>query len=329
MEYVQDVQFLKYESVRLDTFHCWSITCPIRPKELSRQGFYFSGENDAVTCIFCKGQLNTWMAGDVVSIEHSKWYPNCPFVEGKECGNVPMLDINVKYAPYIMFYDRMESFRSWHTAKNLTPDRMASAGFFQINPFDHVKCFSCGVRLNKWLPDNDPWEEHRKFSPDCPFVRERYGCYLGPDVMEQLTAFESLRINPRDIPVSVPQQETGYDVLPERNNFVDPQRNSDSDLLHTFAATASRSAPNFSSPSKTGIGKEFLENLDELGPEELKQIILEQEDERLCKICFERKQKVIFQPCNHMVCCAECGEQQRLCPICRRRIDKVNVIFFS
>lgn len=49
-------------------------------------------------------------------------------------------------------------------------------------PFDHVKCFSCGIRLNKWLPENDPWEEHKKYSPNCPFLLERYKYYLGNDV---------------------------------------------------------------------------------------------------------------------------------------------------
>lgn len=335
MEFINDVRQLKIESVRLDTFHCWSIMCPVRPEELARQGFYFTGTDDSVKCFCCHGQLNTWTAGDVVSTEHSKWYPDCPFIQGKYCGNVPMMRTHIKHPPYIMFYDRMESFREWHTANNLSADRMASAGFFQIAPFDHVKCFSCGIRLNKWLPENDPWEEHKKYSPNCPFLLERYKYYLGNDTTSEIVSFENLHIGNSENSKMVSQEETQFhfpqqETVPFQQDS--PQPHNNDYILHAFAMVGHEPEPLQSSATlqpKAEASKERLDNLDMLGPEELKQIILEQEDERLCKICFERKLNIIFIPCNHMVCCTECGKQQQLCPICRRKIETVNQIYFS
>ena len=35
---------------------------------------------------------------------------------------------------------------------------------------DHVKCFFCDGGLRNWEPQDDPWQEHVKWFPRCPFV---------------------------------------------------------------------------------------------------------------------------------------------------------------
>ena len=43
--------------------------------------------------------------------------------------------------------------------------------FFYSGFGDIVICAFCGLSLNKWLPNDDPITEHRKFNQDCKFVR--------------------------------------------------------------------------------------------------------------------------------------------------------------
>ncbi|XP_056363699.1 baculoviral IAP repeat-containing protein 7 [Oenanthe melanoleuca] len=43
--------------------------------------------------------------------------------------------------------------------------------------------------------------------------------------------------------------------------------------------------------------------------------------ERMCKVCMDRDVSVVFVPCGHLVACAECALNLRLCPICRAVIQ--------
>eukprot|EP01065_Artemidia_motanka_P022760 TRINITY_DN26959_c0_g1_i1.p1 TRINITY_DN26959_c0_g1~~TRINITY_DN26959_c0_g1_i1.p1 ORF type:complete len:251 (+),score=49.51 TRINITY_DN26959_c0_g1_i1:78-755(+) len=53
---------------------------------------------------------------------------------------------------------------------------LAAAGFYH-NPVpgnsDRCTCFCCGVSLLRWESDDDPWREHKRHSPSCPFVASR------------------------------------------------------------------------------------------------------------------------------------------------------------
>ncbi|XP_014785152.1 baculoviral IAP repeat-containing protein 7-B isoform X2 [Octopus bimaculoides] len=180
MEYINDPSYLKIESVRLDTFHTWPLNGAVSREEVARQGFYYTGHKDAVACVFCRGHLEKWVQTDVVSTEHSKWFPDCPFVQGRECGNVPRQNTNPKIPAYTFFYDRLDSFsNTWSKDDNISADKMASAGFFYIGPSDRVQCFNCGLKLDQWEATDNAWDEHKKYKRDqCSFVKERHNCYL-------------------------------------------------------------------------------------------------------------------------------------------------------
>ncbi|AWP09667.1 putative baculoviral IAP repeat-containing protein 5.1-A-like [Scophthalmus maximus] len=50
---------------------------------------------------------------------------------------------------------------------------MASAGFVHCpseNEPDVACCFFCLIELEGWEPDDDPWTEHVKRSPNCGFL---------------------------------------------------------------------------------------------------------------------------------------------------------------
>lgn len=54
---------------------------------------------------------------------------------------------------------------------------MAQAGFYhQPNAAgdDRAMCFTCNVCLVCWEPTDEPWSEHERHSPVCPFVKGEY-----------------------------------------------------------------------------------------------------------------------------------------------------------
>lgn len=55
-----------------------------------------------------------------------------------------------------------------------SPENLAKAGFFYTgrkSTDDSVRCFVCFKELFGWSEDDDPFDEHRKHSENCEFVR--------------------------------------------------------------------------------------------------------------------------------------------------------------
>ena len=40
---------------------------------------------------------------------------------------------------------------------------------------DQVRCFTCDGGLRRWDPEDDPWTEHCRWFPNCPFARKIKG----------------------------------------------------------------------------------------------------------------------------------------------------------
>ena len=40
---------------------------------------------------------------------------------------------------------------------------------------DRCKCFHCGGELYDWEPEDDPFEEHAKWFPQCGYLRQKKG----------------------------------------------------------------------------------------------------------------------------------------------------------
>lgn len=71
------------------------------------------------------------------------------------------------------------------------------------------------------------------------------------------------------------------------------------------------------------------ENLDELPVAEIKKIVRDLEDSRICQVCMDEEVATAFCPCGHVVCCVECSVMCRECPICRSQITYAQRVFFS
>lgn len=54
---------------------------------------------------------------------------------------------------------------------------MSQAGFYHqpgSTGDDRAMCFTCNVCLVCWEPTDEPWSEHERHSPTCPFVKGEY-----------------------------------------------------------------------------------------------------------------------------------------------------------
>jgi baculoviral IAP repeat-containing protein 6 len=74
---------------------------------------------------------------------------------------------------------RRETFSHWPHMdyKWALPDQMAQAGFYHqpnASGDDRAMCFTCTVCLVCWERTDEPWSEHERHSPNCPFVMGEY-----------------------------------------------------------------------------------------------------------------------------------------------------------
>ena len=83
-----DFEQLRHEDVRLGTFTNWPPRAHVRPDDLARAGFFYTGTDDRVRCAFCRDHLRDWVPGDIPAEEHRKHFPDCPFVRNVDVGNV-------------------------------------------------------------------------------------------------------------------------------------------------------------------------------------------------------------------------------------------------
>ena len=82
---------LKYELARLETFSDWPPHLSwLNPADLAANGFYYLKKKDLCACVFCRLIVGKWETGDTPSGEHRRHMPQCPFINGKAVGNIPM-----------------------------------------------------------------------------------------------------------------------------------------------------------------------------------------------------------------------------------------------
>lgn len=182
-------------------------------------------------CAFCRGSISRWEPTDQPSAEHRRLHPRCPFVLGRDVGNIanpsdtttdsrPITNHliaetsavqneavvgsysgpleQLKYPQYSQLSDRINSFTGRTLPQGQSANRLAEAGWFHVGPGDKVRCFQCGGNLRDWEPGDDAWEEHRRWYKDCPHLKTQP---LPAKPRIQATTSEAVRyrIEPREI----------------------------------------------------------------------------------------------------------------------------------
>ena len=172
---------MKFERERLNTYWNWPASSCQMPSALARAGFFYTGESDRVKCAFCRGVLKKWVPSDEPTSAHSSHFPRCPFVRGEDVENNPL-----EFPQYsaetptnnpedmTIENNRLKSFSAWPSGLEQTPDSLARAGFYHLGNAqkpDRVKCAYCRGRLFDWEAGDDPWMEHARNFPMCPYIK--------------------------------------------------------------------------------------------------------------------------------------------------------------
>ena len=55
--------------------------------------------------------------------------------------------------------------------------------------------------------------------------------------------------------------------------------------------------------------------------ETLKETVARNEEQKLCKICMDQQISMVFLPCGHLICCDQCAQTLKVCPMCRKQIE--------
>ena len=101
---LQQLQDMKLESKRLESFTNWPTIAYVRPENLSKAGLYYLGIADRVKCAFCNGILRNWIAGDDPIDVHLKYFPKCAFLKDtRAAGNVSIEEekVNIQQASQV------------------------------------------------------------------------------------------------------------------------------------------------------------------------------------------------------------------------------------
>lgn len=150
--------------------------------DLAKAGFFYqpAAGKDNVECFMCARQLDGWEADDDPLQEHLKHGSDCAWAllmsieqEG-EYDDTTMEDPTGEHIADA----RRNTFESigWpHESKKgwvCKIDKMVEAGWYfapTTECEDYTSCVYCKLSLDGWEPKDDPFEEHYRRSPNCPF----------------------------------------------------------------------------------------------------------------------------------------------------------------
>ncbi|XP_054287515.1 baculoviral IAP repeat-containing protein 7-A-like [Macrosteles quadrilineatus] len=121
----------------------------------------------------------------------------------------------IKHPEYSKENDRINSYIHARTRSFVSECRieLAEAGFFYAGKKDQTICFYCGGGLHHWQDIDDPWEEHAKWFPKCPFVL----VHKGQDFVNEMrsrterNALQKKRIPTNNIAVPPPIEESNIE----------------------------------------------------------------------------------------------------------------------
>ncbi|XP_014613191.1 PREDICTED: baculoviral IAP repeat-containing protein 7-B-like [Polistes canadensis] len=78
----------------------------------------------------------------------------------------------VDNAGYRFESERLKSFCNWPVSY-VKPEKLAEAGFYYLGEGDRVKCFECNIEICQWAENDDPMEDHERWSNRCRFIKKQ------------------------------------------------------------------------------------------------------------------------------------------------------------
>ncbi|XP_021348453.1 baculoviral IAP repeat-containing protein 2-like [Mizuhopecten yessoensis] len=260
--------------------------------------------------------------------------------------------VSPKYQQFSVLATRLTSYRHWPQHLKQRPEDLAKAGLFYEETNDYVRCFHCAGGLREWEPEDDPFYEHARWFPFCPFMRlikgDKFimGVQSGtikPTVIQpvdKLKSEQSKELNLFDHPAVLSIMEMGYSktILTKAITIYRKR--------HGMELSADKLLPVVWEIEETNIdiiqGEDNVINEQtndngsgDIGDimgldtsvesalkviDELIEANRELREQKRCKVCLDEEASIVFLPCGHLVTCPMCASALRKCPVCRTYI---------
>lgn len=257
----------------------------------------------------------------------------------------------------------MKSFAKWPATPLQKPEDLANAGLFYTGTTDLCRCFTCDGGLQRWDVDDDPWIEHARWFPQCPYVRQIKGQeYI--NMVQQAAAqaraeeedpavihpppggrqgrgpieqgIENLRLEDTEPLNNLEAQRVvgmGYSnravlqAIEEFNRQGDRNEYTSADLVRILTERQDRGeALPPDSPTQSFSASAGILPTENLDPEEENRLL---RGILKCMQCEVNDTNILFLPCTHHRLCEECAENVVVCPVCGRQIDDKIRTFMS
>ncbi|KAL3882888.1 hypothetical protein ACJMK2_029190 [Sinanodonta woodiana] len=204
-----------------------------------------------------------------------------------------------KYPQYAVKNMRINSFQGWPAELRQRPEEMAECGFYYAGFNDCVHCFFCGVELQQWMSEDDPWIEHARWSISCVYVLKMKG-----------KEFVSLI----KLATEVAEREE-----PTRNNSGGNHASQDrkKEAAPTVVIQEGHTTKGNTKSEQSQKDRQKMKRHRAL------------RGATLCKFCRANTISVVFLPCGHFVTCPDCAPAMTKCPICGTLIEGRKQIFYQ
>lgn len=277
------------ESVRLISFHeCQSPY--IRPGLLAEGGFFSIGRF-GVRCAFCGIEFIDWAEEEILS-DHVKYSPSCPVLKKVASGNVP---INQQHSDITAQTNNTENTVDFE-------ESLAARRHLFVRDDLNVRPDTTNpiVRTKKTVS--------RKLCEVCNKHINKTNWWKHVKTTRHLLAVAA-------VPVAV---------------FAEPS---------TSIATPTTLEPNTSAlPSlhmniATQTTDKNDNNVNVLEGEKVNPInggavgLADEENTRMCKVCYSNELYILFLPCRHIMACESCARCLKTCGICCQKIEQTMRVF--
>ncbi|KAH3736359.1 hypothetical protein DPMN_042922 [Dreissena polymorpha] len=367
-------KYPRYAAVedRTASFRNWPRTRPTIPA-LCQSGFFCTGNDDLVRCFCCGIGLKDFSDTDDPLQEHVRHSRNCAYLivllggqDGMERyhrslpthdpeeirrqqrlrynsqQSVPATGYRARHERLRSLQSRLDTFTNWPSHVTQRPQELAEAGLYYTGIDDHCRCFACDGGLRKWEHGDDPWIEHCRWFPACPYARE----VKGRDFIDliQLSADQAAEEN-----ASAPQEDMTNSLAgmsiedPLVQRIVDRHDSmlkesmgySEEDIKQAVLELVQQGnkTPSIEDivtqieviAERNAVSRDFqiIQNVQQTEDGMMEENI-RLKGILMCCICGTNHVNILFLPCTHLKVCLECSRNLRSCPLCKREIkDKI------
>lgn len=283
---------MNYEGNRLATFDSWPKSDMIDPRLLAKNGFIYTGVGDTVKCVYCEGKLRAWETWSHPQREHERFYPRCPFVQGRQVGNVALTASKTTHAAAAQSI--VPSPLSIVALPSSASTRSATAATTNVSALSET---SAGIKLPTLFTtahtiiDNSP-------SASAEVTVEK---------KSQRKKKKKKKNKASNADTSKVQSSNEVQLTASNANSRQSTLALEETQLNSFTPTAVVTTPSSATLQleREGGGK------------------------GKCQRCKVREISITFMPCGHAALCVQCGQSLSNCSVCGKKAKSKFKIFLS